>query len=238
MGVFDELQCELPLPGSEADRVNWVFQTKSLLDCGMEQYRITKEGRLVKERWRWLPEHSDDCASHEIVEGGRWLEYKPCDCPVAGAEQKPVQIGEPVDQDWHGYVRFYTGKGKDDGYRWWEYNAKFTDGKCVEIKCVFDGLTREQRRGEDARSATPEQIAAVARDIEVSYDSYGLAFPTPSGPSPLVEELKRTEELLAQERAKIMCPTCGGRGRIVSVGPYHSFVSECYECRGEGRVDP
>jgi hypothetical protein len=32
----------------------------------------------------------------------------------------------------HGVVNFYTFE-KGDHREWWEYNAKFTDGKCVSI---------------------------------------------------------------------------------------------------------
>lgn len=40
---------------------------------------------------------------------------------------------EPVDQNFHGILNFYT-IGEDD--EWLEYNAKFTDGQLVSIRVV------------------------------------------------------------------------------------------------------
>jgi len=45
MGMFDNLRCEYPLPDAAAQ--NFDFQTQSF-DCLLDDYVITKEGRLVK----------------------------------------------------------------------------------------------------------------------------------------------------------------------------------------------
>ena len=45
MGLFDTIRCEYPL--SVAGHQNLEFQTKGL-DCGMERYTITPDGRLIR----------------------------------------------------------------------------------------------------------------------------------------------------------------------------------------------
>ena len=84
-------------------------------------------------------------------------------------------------------------------------------------------------------TATPEQIEAVAGDVEGCHDNYGLAFYTPSGDH-RDTEIKQLRDELEKERNKRICSECKGRGRIVTQGPYHSSDSECSECRGEGRL--
>ena len=37
------------------------------------------------------------------------------------------------DVNYHGMINFYRF---DEDENWWEYDAKFTDGKCVEIKAA------------------------------------------------------------------------------------------------------
>lgn len=87
-------------------------------------------------------------------------------------------------------------------------------------------------------TATDEQIALVANDVQGSHENYGLAFPTPSGPHPLQRELDDTKKKLRKEQDKIVCRECWGEGRLISYGPYHSGNSQCWKCRGEGRHAP
>ncbi len=83
--------------------------------------------------------------------------------------------------------------------------------------------------------ATLEQIEAVAGDVEASHDNYGLALYQPSGDH-RDTEIAKLKKALAEERAKVPCSECGGRGRIITQGPVHSSNSECYVCDGEGMV--
>ena len=46
MGMFDTLYCDLDLPG--LGKFDKKFQTKDLYCC-LDTYRITKEGKLVRE---------------------------------------------------------------------------------------------------------------------------------------------------------------------------------------------
>ncbi len=97
--------------------------------------------------------------------------------------------------------------------------------ECIETAFEENGIT-----------ATPEQIDAVAGDVEVCHDNYGMAFYTPSGDG-RDTEIKQLKAELEKERNKRICPECKGRGRIISQGPCHSSDSECYECRGDGTVE-
>ncbi len=67
MGVFDEIECELPLPETPEPCPGRIFQTKSFEDPYMEHYKITGDGRLLHQKWwsrdnqEWVevPHHGD-----------------------------------------------------------------------------------------------------------------------------------------------------------------------------------
>jgi hypothetical protein len=52
---------------------------------------------------------------------------------------------EERNVDHHGFVNFYTcaGDRREGTFKWWEYNAKFTDGQLVSIE---GGLRRKGGR--------------------------------------------------------------------------------------------
>ncbi len=95
------------------------------------------------------------------------------------------------------------------------------------VECALD---------EAGVSATPEQIRDIAEAIEGSADNIGQAFYVPS--SPLLGENERLRRELRTEREKVVCGECKGTGETVSYGPYHSAISSCFKCRGEGKVSP
>ena len=103
MSMFDTVKCDMSLPDGYQPESS--FQTK---DMGneMAHYRITSQGRLVRE-----------------TEG--WFENE--------------ELDPPKDTNYHGMVRFYDLENSeeypDDRSRctWHEYDAKFTDGQCVDI---------------------------------------------------------------------------------------------------------
>lgn len=84
MGLFDEVRCDYPLP--DPAHQGLVFQTKDL-ENAMEEYRITRRGRLVRTRSGWLTprKRRDACPIHQdlriydSVEVGpderEWVEY-------------------------------------------------------------------------------------------------------------------------------------------------------------------
>jgi len=116
MGMFDEVLCHMPLPGMEKPYPT--FQTKGL-DCCLWVYEITAEGRLVCNRYKMegVPDDEKDANGLPILRR------------VKGSERV-------VDQNHHGMLNFYHYE--DDGDRWFEFNAKFTDGVCVDIQRVPD----------------------------------------------------------------------------------------------------
>lgn len=138
MGMFDNIKCEYPLPEAEAQDLH--FQTKDF-DCQMENYTITKEGRLV-HHYRELEATPDD-----------ELPYK--DHPkswrrIIGSMRTRKGSERDIDMNFHGWIRFYDYiKKKDlkpelfddaeevDACVWYEYKAKFTDGQLVEIQRVI-----------------------------------------------------------------------------------------------------
>ena len=100
MGMFDTLKCEYPLP--DAIVQNDSFQTKTL-ECLLDDYTITKDGKLIQHRERHYQSSAQD-----------------------------------FEIDFHGDLRFYTSKGsrEENNYEWFEYIARFTDGKLQWIKRV------------------------------------------------------------------------------------------------------
>ena len=87
-------------------------------------------------------------------------------------------------------------------------------------------------------SATPEQIKAIAEDVKVSHENYGMAFYSPPAGEHLRRELDEANRKLRAEREKVRCRECNGRGRIITPGPYHSSDMGCWKCHGEGRHAP
>ncbi len=85
-------------------------------------------------------------------------------------------------------------------------------------------------------SATREQIAAIAIDIEAGRDCMSMAFHVPE--NPLARELKETQAALAHEQKLIFCETCRGTGRLTSYGGTFQSTSDCWKCRGKGKHLP
>ena len=88
--------------------------------------------------------------------------------------------------------------------------------------------------------ATPATIAMVAGDMEISHQQEGMAFGDDVASENLAGERMRKFDRLVQElkdeRSKVVCPICKGRGSLIDNGPCHSSTSECYKCRGDGRI--
>lgn len=94
---------------------------------------------------------------------------------------------------------------------------------------------------DDAKiTATEEQIVNVAGWAESAHDNYGMAHGHDCIPNPETERADRVTKELATERAKVVCPECGGRGSITTNAAHcnRSSTSECWKCRGEGKVSP
>lgn len=129
MGLFDNIECNYPLPISkellDVEELNIYeveFQTKSLENL-MELYVITEDGELLrrKNRYEWVDD--DDAFLKGYME---------------------VVSSEDVKENYHGIVEFYfyesylrdvDGKKKEITVSG-DYEAKFIDGKLFSIELV------------------------------------------------------------------------------------------------------
>lgn len=111
MGMFDYLQCDLPMPdGREVTKDG--FQTKSLW-CSMDRFTITRQGRLIYHRCRYEP--------------GPDREIKPgIMCP----QYERVAMGD-VNMDYHGDLAIHGTAANDEFLR---YVVRFTHGEVEWIR--------------------------------------------------------------------------------------------------------
>lgn len=118
MGMFDDIQCDYPLPDPEYQALR--YQTKSL-DRQLNSYMITADGKLIRHyvQYEIIPEHQREPPSSlpifREVEGSR----------------------EDIEVPFHGTVNFYTTypENMEGGeWEWVEYSACFTHGKVEWIK--------------------------------------------------------------------------------------------------------
>ena len=151
MGMFDNLRCEYPLPDAAAQ--NFDFQTQSL-DCLLDDYVITKEGRLVKHYVDWEATPEEERIVPEDLTGSVWEGLWGRTRVEAGSERD-------IDTNFHGWLNFCGNRtreirainlktGEDELHpgpppEWFEYNAKFTGGTLVEITRVRKGQGGESQ---------------------------------------------------------------------------------------------
>ena len=133
MGMFDNIQCNYPLPVSEEmlelenfDIYEVELQTKSL-ECLLELYNITEEGELIRKKvsYEWV---DDD----EAFLKGYMKETS----------------SEEIKENFHGILEFYCyeqlrkeidGKVKEISVSI-DYEAKFIDGKVTSIELVNQSI--------------------------------------------------------------------------------------------------
>lgn len=85
-------------------------------------------------------------------------------------------------------------------------------------------------------TATAEQIAAVAADMEGAHECHGMAFHVPE--NPLAGELDRARVALAVEKALVFCDVCKGTGREKYNAGLWSVNTQCWKCHGNGKHAP
>ncbi len=123
--MFDEVRVEVGLPDGYTGRH---FQTKDL-DCGLDHYRISAEGRLLVEDYELHVLPADPAKTFS---------------PPFRRESKGWR-----DTHFHGILNFYAsppplghrlGEGGRRGHvdSWHEYDAEFTDGQLVGLTVVPD----------------------------------------------------------------------------------------------------
>jgi hypothetical protein len=91
---------------------------------------------------------------------------------------------------------------------------------------------------EEANISFPpdEMLKRAAKILEGAHENYGMVHGHDCIPNPLRLENEKLSKELALERKKVHCKVCNGDGRITIQGFYHSSNSECYNCKGEGKV--
>ena len=117
MGMYDYFICEMPLPEQPRTPQSRTFQTKDL-ECLLERYTITAEGRLIHHTMRY----------EEVPPSERpYPEFSFIGC------MRAVPTGD-IDTNFHGMLKFhaYDSRTKES----WSYEAKFTAGHCIEIRCL------------------------------------------------------------------------------------------------------
>ena len=125
MGMFDYVNCRVPLPDGWVPLENGL-QSKDL-DCGMDVVTISADGRLMQRyvsEWLPVPEHDWKYTGSTDVLQQIWHEQ---------SKRRPVYAER--DLNFHGWFNFY---GSDSDKNWHEYRAKFTDGRLVAIEPLAD----------------------------------------------------------------------------------------------------
>lgn len=86
--------------------------------------------------------------------------------------------------------------------------------------------------------ATREQVDTVASWVGGAHENYGMAHGYDCIPNPNILEIEKLKTELTKEREKVVCQECWGRGYITSSWGTsgRSSTSQCYKCRGEGKV--
>ena len=124
MGMFDYLFIDknmLPISDEEkiiiGDEPGW--QTKDF-DNVMTEIYITNDGELKINQWEYedVPKEDRPFPDDDGIKG------------LFGSVRRSNENLETIPH--HGYVNFYSSINRE----WYEFNAKFTDGKLVEIKRI------------------------------------------------------------------------------------------------------
>lgn len=87
-------------------------------------------------------------------------------------------------------------------------------------------------------SATAEQIELIADAVDGAHENYGMAHGHECIPDPREAEMKKIQQALDDERRKVFCKDCKGRGYIIDNYGTRSSESECWKCRGAGKHLP
>lgn len=123
MGMYDNLYInpkQLPISEEEKglfEQLNLDWQTKSL-NCDLTEVYITENGELKINKWQYetVPKEERPYPDDEGLKG------------MIGCLRRKDEHLENIN--YTGIVNFYTNIKKD----WWEFNAKFLDGKLISIE--------------------------------------------------------------------------------------------------------
>lgn len=136
MGLFDEIFCEYPLPEGFEHLQDKVFQTKDL-DNYMTRYVIKKDGGLYQRIYEVEDIPEDEVDTTVIFPVRHRRTGKVTDTLVTKLHDMPI-VGEV-----HGDIHFYTSTGsrKTNDFHWYDFVARFNDGKLKWIKVIEDAGT-------------------------------------------------------------------------------------------------
>lgn len=155
MGMYDNIKCSYPLPGNPPSfiGVGHVFQTKSL-DCGMDDYEITADGKLVQ---------TGSGFGDMIV---RELTGADATVPLSYAFDDFTGTIDLYDSNCAGAgPGMYTRDGED--YESVDYRATFVSGKLTSLieahRVRKPALPVSRMNAFNPPPATPEQIAEHKR---------------------------------------------------------------------------
>jgi len=107
--------------------------------------------------------------------------------------------------------------------------------ECVECSLCDNGFEKEY---------SAEQIADIANhvgaDVAAASEHYDQAFGYDVADANLrgdkERELKKLKEQLEKEKNAVFCERCNGTGQIRIDGPCHYSMSDCYKCKGKGKI--
>ncbi len=130
MGMFDEILCEYPLPDEVVQ--GEIFQTKSF-ECLLDRYTITRNGRLILHQVRYETVPEEERPFYGKPEWETKPFVRSLDC------MRSVPIGD-VEVSYHEDIIFYTSIGDGPEHQWFEYRARFTEGRLQWIKRELKGF--------------------------------------------------------------------------------------------------
>jgi hypothetical protein len=88
MGMYDDITCEHALPGEPKPKDN-SFQTKDL-DCLMDHYTITRDGRLLKRKAE--VQFHGMLSFYTYTDDDMWFEYEAKFADSRLIEMRPISI--------------------------------------------------------------------------------------------------------------------------------------------------
>jgi hypothetical protein len=105
----------------------------------------------------------------------------------------------------------------------------------VKVGLAYWEICVEESLGEHGVTASREQIAAIAKDMESARGMEGEACGYYNIPNPERAEIKYLEAALKKERGLIFCRACNGTGRLrYNAGPW-GVDTQCDTCQGNGK---
>lgn len=128
MGMFDNIKCEYLLPDTPKRIQESTLQTKDLVNL-LDDYTITKEGRLIHHQCNWEITPEEERPYYGTEE---W-DKNPLFQIFGSMRRVPL---EDVDTKYHGMLHIYT-TDPDNHSVFYDYELKFTDGNLVDVKLIY-----------------------------------------------------------------------------------------------------